>query len=123
MDNCEKCYKFYNSVVSDKCNFCRDYSFNENILCDLLQEEYSSYEVKCSAFKPSLSVIGEANKKHDWTFGPDQQFENILQERTGEAGGSYERSGAKRGQESKIDQNHAVCQSPAWESADADRWV
>ena len=65
MENCENCYKFYNSVISNKCNFCRDYSFNENILCDLLQEEYHSYEVKCSAFKPNLSVIGEANKKHE----------------------------------------------------------
>jgi REP element-mobilizing transposase RayT len=64
MDSCEKCYKFYNSVVSNKCNFCRDYSFDENILCDLLQAEYSSYKVECSAFKPNLSVIGEANKKH-----------------------------------------------------------
>jgi recombinational DNA repair protein RecR len=32
MASCEKCYKYHNQVVSKECNFCRDYSFKENIL-------------------------------------------------------------------------------------------
>jgi REP element-mobilizing transposase RayT len=58
MVKCEECYKYHNLVISKECKFCRDYSFNENILCGLLQEEHESYEVGCSAFKPNLSVIG-----------------------------------------------------------------
>ena len=65
MASCEKCYKYYNSVVSKECDFCRDCSFNENILCDLLQAEHKSYEVECSAFRPNLSVIDKANKKQE----------------------------------------------------------
>lgn len=63
MASCEKCYKYHNSVVSKECKFCRDYSFNENVLCDLLQTEHRSYEVECSAFKPNLFAIDKANKK------------------------------------------------------------
>lgn len=67
MANCEKCYKFYNPVVAKECNLCRDYSFNENILCDLLRAEHSSYEVECFAFKPNISVIDEPNDKYEIT--------------------------------------------------------
>ncbi len=65
MASCEKCYKYYNSVVSKECDFCRDCSFNEDILCDLLQAEHKSYEVECSAFRPNLSVIDKANIKQE----------------------------------------------------------
>ena len=63
MANCEKCYKFHNSVVSKECNFCRDYMFKENILCDLLQAEHQSYEVECQAFKPNLAAIDSTNQQ------------------------------------------------------------
>lgn len=65
MASCEKCYKYHNLVVSKDCDFCRDYAFNENILCELLQAEHRSYEVECSAFKPNLSAIDKANKETD----------------------------------------------------------
>ena len=65
MASCEKCYKYHNSAVSKDCKFCRDYAFNENILCELLQAEHRSYEVECSAFKPNLSAIDKAHKVND----------------------------------------------------------
>lgn len=65
MASCEKCYKYHNQVVSKECNFCRDYAFKENILCDLLQVEHRSYEVECCAFRHNLFVIGETNKQQD----------------------------------------------------------
>ena len=65
MVNCEKCYKHHNWVVPKECNFCRDYSFSENILCDLLRAEQQSYEVECPAFKPNLSAIDTAIIKQD----------------------------------------------------------
>jgi len=67
MVNCEKCYKYHNLMITKECDFCRDYSFNENILCELLQAEHESYELECSAFKPNLSVIGKASKTNDVT--------------------------------------------------------
>ena len=65
MHNCEKCYKHHNLLVTKECNFCRDCSFKENILCDLLQAEHGSYEVECSAFKHNLAVVGESGNKCD----------------------------------------------------------
>jgi REP element-mobilizing transposase RayT len=66
MVNCNKCFKQYNQVVSEECNFCRDYVFHENILCDLLRSEQDSdREVKCFAFRPNLSVIGETKQNQD----------------------------------------------------------
>jgi len=65
MANCEKCFKFHNPVIEEKCPFCRDYSFQENILCDLLRSGNDSNEVECSAFKPNLSVIGETALSHE----------------------------------------------------------
>ena len=76
MASCEKCYKYHNQVASKECNFCRDYSFKENILCDLLQSEHRSYEVECYAFRHNLSVVGETNKKQD--FGEIDNYETRL---------------------------------------------
>jgi len=67
MVSCEKCYKFDNLVITKECKFCRDYSFNENILCELLQSEQESYEVECSAFQPNLSVIGKESQANEVT--------------------------------------------------------
>jgi len=65
MVSCEKCFKFHNPVIAEKCPFCRDYSFQESILCDLLQSVNDSSEVECSAFKPNLSIIGETEQSFD----------------------------------------------------------
>jgi len=65
MVSCEKCFKFHNPVTAEKCPVCRDYSFQESILCDLLRSVNDSNEVECSAFKPNLSVIGEAEQSFE----------------------------------------------------------
>jgi len=64
MVSCEKCFKFHNPVIAVKCPFCRDYSFQENILCDLLRSGNDSNELECFAFKPNLSVIDETEQSH-----------------------------------------------------------
>ena len=59
MVNCNKCFKYYNSVISKNCSFCQKHGFQENILCDLTRNIQNSREIECFAFKPNISVVGE----------------------------------------------------------------
>ncbi|MCP5275704.1 MAG: transposase [Burkholderiales bacterium] len=58
MVNCNKCFKYYNAIISGNCSFCQKYGFQENILCDLTRAIHNSNEVKCFAFKPNISIVG-----------------------------------------------------------------
>ncbi len=76
MANCEKCFKFYNPVVSAECTLCRNYVFQENILCDLLRSDQGgSVEIECFAFKPDLSVVGEVKQIHEVVKDSDKEME------------------------------------------------
>lgn len=59
MVNCNKCFKYYNPVISGNCSFCQKYGFQENILCDLTRAVQNSCEIECFSFKPNISVVGE----------------------------------------------------------------
>lgn len=60
-------------MVAKECSFCRDYSFKEDILCELLQAEHQSYEVECPAFKPNLSAVDTVIKKQDVAESENQE--------------------------------------------------
>ncbi len=64
MVSCEKCFKFNHATIVHECRFCRDCSFSENILCDLLTAGKENSEVECLSFKPSLSIIGEEGQSN-----------------------------------------------------------
>lgn len=76
MDDCEKCFKHYNPVISGECLLCRDYVFHENILCDLLRSaQDSNNKVECFAYKPNLSVIGENREIYEVIQNSDKEIE------------------------------------------------
>ncbi len=58
---CKNCFKYYNPVISGTCILCKNYSFHENILCDLTRSVQETCNVvECYAYKPNLSAVGEA---------------------------------------------------------------
>lgn len=79
MVNCNKCFKYYNSVISKNCSFCQKYGFQENILCDLTRNIQNSREIECLAFKPNISVVGE--NKEIFESAPNSENDKELTER------------------------------------------
>jgi REP element-mobilizing transposase RayT len=54
---CRKCSKSYKPNVHDKCRFCRDIGFKEEILCDLNRSVQSSKDLECHAYMPALELV------------------------------------------------------------------
>ena len=76
MVNCEKCFKYYNSVIYRECSFCRNYSFQENILCDLNRSsQITDSGIECYAYKPNLSVVGENKEIYEGVQYSDKKLE------------------------------------------------
>lgn len=58
-NKCNKCFKGHNQTISLECDFCKDYGFNENILCELTRAAQKGNEIfECEAFRPYLTFIG-----------------------------------------------------------------
>ncbi len=58
-NKCNKCFKGRNQTISLECDFCKDYGFNENILCELTRAAQKEKEIfECEAFRPNLTFVG-----------------------------------------------------------------
>lgn len=76
MVDCNRCFKFHNSVISEDCRLCQDYAFEESLLCDLLRSEKGdSVEIECSAYKPNLAVAGGTKQIPEAVRDIDQEVE------------------------------------------------
>jgi REP element-mobilizing transposase RayT len=53
---CQECAKSVGPIIYNKCNFCRDLEFNEEILCNLNQCIQNPINFKCHAFRPILKL-------------------------------------------------------------------
>ena len=63
---CQECAKSVEPIIYDKCNFCQDLEFNEEILCNLNQSIQNSLNFKCRAFRPIFKLTTpSANKVSD----------------------------------------------------------
>jgi len=63
---CQECAKAVGSIINDKCNFCQELEFNEEILCNLNQCTQNPINFNCYAFKPILKIAGPSvNKASD----------------------------------------------------------
>lgn len=81
MVGCEKCIKYYNPVVSENCKFCSNYTFHENILCDLTRfAQNNDTGIECFAFKPDLSAVGETKEIYEAVSSSDTS-EKLLDRR------------------------------------------
>jgi REP element-mobilizing transposase RayT len=63
---CQECAKSVGPIIYDKCNFCQDLEFNEEILCNLNQSIQNPLNFKCRAFRPIFKLTTpSANKVSD----------------------------------------------------------
>ncbi|MBZ0109983.1 MAG: transposase [Candidatus Scalindua rubra] len=65
-NKCNKCFKGHNQTISLECNFCKDYGFNESILCELARASQKGNELfECEAFRPNLTFVGTKDEKEE----------------------------------------------------------
>lgn len=55
---CLECGKLSKSIIHNKCNFCQDLQFQEEMLCHLNRCIQDPVAFECSAFQPSLQLVG-----------------------------------------------------------------
>lgn len=60
---CQECAKSAISIIHNKCNFCRDLEFSEEVLCYLNRCIQDPADFKCYAFRPILKLAGSSGKK------------------------------------------------------------
>ena len=61
---CQSCFKAGRASLISRCQFCRDLSIPESVLCDLNRTVQSSAnEFYCHAFQPMLNMVIPQNKQ------------------------------------------------------------
>lgn len=60
---CQECAKSAISIIHDKCNFCRDLAFPEEVLCHLNRCIQDPADFACHAFRPILKLAGSPGTK------------------------------------------------------------
>jgi len=60
---CQECAKSAISIIHNKCDFCRDLEFREEVLCHLNRCIQEPADFTCHAFRPILKLAGSSEKK------------------------------------------------------------
>lgn len=60
---CQKCLKSAIKNIHNRCDFCRDLEFYEEVLCQLNRITQELEDFKCHAFQPMLKVISSLGNK------------------------------------------------------------
>ena len=62
-EKCLACAKSSKPFIPGGCRSCRDFNFQEEVLCDLNRSTQDLGFFECHAFQPSLKVIGSSKQK------------------------------------------------------------
>ena len=62
-EKCQECAKSVGSTICDKCNFCRDLEFHEEILCHLNLCVQNPVNLRCHSFQPKLKLASPSVKR------------------------------------------------------------
>lgn len=60
---CHGCFKSSKPFIHDGCRFCRDLSFQEEILCYLNQSSHLISDFECHAYRPLLKLVTSGKKQ------------------------------------------------------------
>ena len=60
---CVDCAKSSNSFIYDRCRFCRDVNFQEEVLCDLNRSTQNPASFECHAFQPLLKLVAASGRE------------------------------------------------------------
>jgi len=56
-EKCLECFKSSKPCINGRCNFCKDLSFQEEVLCDLNRSTQNPAFFECHAFQPLLKLV------------------------------------------------------------------
>jgi REP element-mobilizing transposase RayT len=59
---CLECAKPSKSFIHDRCSFCQDLSFQEEVLCDLNRSTQNPTFFECHAFQPLLKLVASSGQ-------------------------------------------------------------
>jgi REP element-mobilizing transposase RayT len=59
---CLECTKPSKSFIHDRCSFCQDLSFQEEVLCDLNRSTQNPTFFECHAFQPLLKLVASSGQ-------------------------------------------------------------
>jgi len=60
---CLECAKSSKSFIHDRCSFCQDLNFQEEVLCDLNRSTQNPTFFECHAFQPQLKLVASSGKE------------------------------------------------------------
>lgn len=65
-DLCKNCTVYLSGPirVHTKCDFCNEYAFHENVLCDLIRITQKEKTFECDCFQPQLAMIDSSGHTH-----------------------------------------------------------